>query len=128
MTAERYIDILEKSLLPFLGEVFPDGHKFLQDNNPKHTARLTQQWMEDNNVNWWKTPAESPDMNPIKCLWHEMKEHIRSEVKPMTKSELVQGITEFWATVDAAKCRKYIGYLKKVLPAVIEQKGAATGH
>ena len=45
----------------------------------------------------------------------------------MMKSECVQGITDFWATVDAAKCKKYIGHLKKVLPAVIGRIGLPLG-
>ena len=67
-------------------------------------------------------------MNPIENMWHELKEYIRREVKPRTKSELVQGISDFWATVDANMCKKYIGHLRKVLPKVIELDGAATGY
>ena len=128
MKADLYTDILGTTLLPFLRQTYPDNHKFMQDNDPKHTSRQAKQWMEENDVNWWRTPAESPDMNPIENLWHELKEYIRRVVKPKTKSELVQGISDFWATVDATKCRKYIGHLRKVLPRVIELDGAATGY
>lgn len=78
-------------------------------------------------MNWWKTPPESPDLNPIENLWHELKEFIRREVKPKVKQELIDGILEFWSTVDVAKCRKYIGHLQKVIPVVIENEGNATG-
>ena len=128
MKADMYTDILDATLLPFIQEMYPDGHKFMQDNDPKHTSRHAKQWIEDNGVNWWRTPAESPDMNPIENMWHELKEYIRREVKPRTKSELVQGISDFWVTVDVNKCRKYIGHLRKVLPKVIELDGAATGY
>lgn len=84
--------------------------------------------MKDNSINWWRTPAESPDLNPIENLWHELKEFIRREVKPKTKDELIQGIIQFWRTVDVAKCKKYIGHLRKVIPKVIELEGAATGY
>ena len=67
-------------------------------------------------------------MNPIENMWHELKEYICREVKPTTKNELVKGISDFWATVDAQKCQKYINHLRKVLPKVIEVDGAATGY
>ena len=41
--------------------------------------RAAQSFMREESVNWWKTPAESPDMNPIENLWHEGKEFLRRE-------------------------------------------------
>ena len=76
----------------------------------------------------YKTPPESPDCNPIENLWHELKEFLRREVKPRTKDELVQGILQFWDTVDVAKCTRYIRHLRKVLPRIIELNGDATGY
>ena len=122
------MEILEGTLLPFITAVYPEGHQFMQDNDPKHTSGYADEWMKDNRINWWKTPAESPDLNPIENLWHELKEYIRGEVKPKTKDELIGGILEFWRTVDVNKCQKYIGLLKKVIPKVIELEGAATGY
>ena len=81
MKADLYIDILGSALLPFICEVYPDGHKLcrttiqsivlvLLDNG----LTMDRQWIADN---WWRTPAESPDMNPIENMWHELKEYIR---------------------------------------------------
>lgn len=127
MTAPLYCDILQQTLLPFIQEKCPDS-RFMQDNDPKHTSRIAREFFMTNNINWWRTPAESPDMNPIENLWHELKEFIRREVKPRNKDELVNGITRFWATVDTYKCCRYINHLNKVLPAVIEKRGDATGY
>ena len=128
MNAVLYVEILKNTLLPFQNRVFPDGMRLMQDNDPKHTSKLARSWMEEEGVNWWKTPAESPDLNPIENLWHELKEYNRREVKPRTKEELVQGILKFWETVDLEKCRKYIKHLRKVIPKVIEKCGDATGY
>ena len=130
MDATLFCNILRWTLLPFLEQKFPPpaAHRFMQDNDPKHTSRTAQQFYKDVGINWWHTPPESPDMNPIENLWHEMKEYMRREVKPTNKAELVEGITQFWATVDIYKCCRYIRHLRKVLPKVIEKGGDATGY
>ena len=128
MDAVLYVQILQKTLLPFLHEVYPHGHRFMQDNDLKHTANLTTEFFQSHNVNWWRTSAESPDLNPIENLWHELKEYLRREVKPHTKEELVSGIQEFWGTVTPSKCARYIRHLRKVIPRVIAVQGAPTGY
>ena len=105
MNAALYGCILEKTLLPFIAEVYPDGHKLMQDNDPKHTSGYIQKFFDTRNIQWWKTPPESPDLNPIENLWHELKEYLRREVKPQTKDELITGIEQFWQTVDTTKCK-----------------------
>lgn len=130
MNAPLYCKILEKTLLPFIQEKFtpPNVHRFMQDNDPKHTSRAAKDFFESHDVNWWRTPPESPDMNPIENLWHELKEFLRREVKPRNKDELIEGIQSFWEDVDVFKCRRYIDHLKKVLPRVIEVNGEPTGY
>ena len=104
MDAPLYIDILRNTLLPFIAQKYPRGHRFMQDNDPKHTSRQATTFFSENGINWWKTAPESPDLNPVENVWHELKEYIRREVKPQSKDELIEGIKAFWKTVDTAKC------------------------
>ncbi len=128
MNAPGYVEILQQGLVPFLREKYPNHHQFMQDNDPKHTSKLAGEFFVAEGINWWKTRAESPDCNPIKNLWHELKEYLRREVKPKVKQELIDGIIEFWSTVNVAKCRKYIKHLRKVVPRIIELEGGPTGY
>ena len=123
-----FTEILDRTLVPFIEKEFPDSHRFMQDNDPKHTSIYARDFITENGINWWKTPAESPDLNPIENLWHELKEFSRREVKPRTKQELIDGILKFWETVSIEKCNRYINHLNKVIPKVIELEGAATGY
>ena len=65
----------------------------MQDNDPKHTLLYAKEWIDENEVNWWKTPAESPNLNLIENRWHELNRR-RSETKDQR-----QGIVEFLGTV-----------------------------
>ena len=104
MNAPLFISILRSTLLPFIKDIYPDGHRFIQDNNPKYCSKLAQKFYKEEGVNWWPTPPESPDMNPIVNLWHELKEYIRREVKCTSKAELIAGIKAFWETVTVKEC------------------------
>ena len=127
MNAQLFVSILDQTLVPFIREVYPDGHHFQQDNDPKHCSRLASRLYEDRGINWWPTPPESPDLNPIENLWHELKEYIRRVAKPKVKEECIAGINNFWDTVIVEKCERYIGHLRKVVPEVIKCEGGATG-
>jgi len=70
---------------------------------------------QSSNINWWIMPAESPNLNLIELLWHELKPH--------TKDELVNGIARFWQErIDTEKCSRYTGHLQSVLPIVFAVK------
>jgi len=129
MDADLFCNVLETTLVPFIRHKLPD-HRFMQDNDPKHTSRRAQAFFETENINWWRTPPESPDLNPIEDLWHELKFYLESKVKPRNKQELVDGIKKFWERkVTPEKCAKYIDHvLHKVVPAVVEARGAATKY
>ena len=129
MDADLFCNILETTLVPFIREKLPD-HRFMQDNDPKHTSRRAKAFFEEKNINWWRTPPESPDLNPIEDLWHELKFFLESKVKPRNKQELVHGIKKFLTKkVTPEKCAKYIDHvLHKAIPAVVEAQGAATKY
>ena len=123
MTATRFTDILDVGLVRFLAENYPDGRRFQQDNDPKHTSRYAQDYYARKGINWWKTPASSPDLNPIENVWGTMKAYLRNEYKPKTTTELKVAIRTFWKILKARKCQKYISHLQKVMPKVIDEAG-----
>ena len=89
---ELYVEFLDQTLLPFIRDVFPDGHRLMQDNDPKHVSKLAKNFLRTHNVNWWTTPPGSHDANPIKNLWHKLKEFIHREVKPCSSTSRSGGL------------------------------------
>lgn len=79
MNATKYGDILPASLLPFIKVCYSECHRLYQDNDPKHTSKYIQRFFESNHVNWWKSPAESPDLNLIEKVWDSMKTYLRDK-------------------------------------------------
>ncbi|RNA14700.1 Transposable element Tcb1 transposase, partial [Brachionus plicatilis] len=68
-----YKFILEKHLYPFLVEKFNCQCVLIQDNDSKHDSRLCVNYLTEKNINW--TPANSPDINVIELLWHDLKDY-----------------------------------------------------
>lgn len=128
MNADRYQKILEKSLIPFIDSCYPNHHRLQQDNDPKHTSHRIENFFEEKNITWWRTPPESPDLNPVENVWGSMKQYLRVHYKPRNLAELQQGIERFWQTLTPAVCQRYIGHLKKVIPKVIAVNGEPSGY
>ena len=51
MDAIHFSEILDASLVPFIAECFPDGHRFQMDNDPKHRSSHIEKYFERHNIN-----------------------------------------------------------------------------
>lgn len=99
MDAKKYISILQSALLPTIRdhEIDIDELILVQDNNPKHTAGLTEAWFETKGITTMDWPAHSPDMDPIEHVWNEVNCWLRKQGHvPSTKDELWKILEEEW--------------------------------
>uniref|UniRef100_A0A8C4SMH5 Transposase n=1 Tax=Erpetoichthys calabaricus TaxID=27687 RepID=A0A8C4SMH5_ERPCA len=128
MTAAMYRDILDENLLQSALELRL-GRRFIfqQDNNPKHTAKISKEWLQDNSVNVLELPSQSPDLNLVEHLWRDLKMAAHRRF-PSNLMELERCCKEEWMKLAKDRCAKLVASYSKRLEAVIAAKGASTKY
>lgn len=131
MDAEQYVAILEQGLLQSIKDSgIPEGDIiFQQDNDPKHTSRRAQSWLEEQEINLLDWPAQSPDLNPIEHTWNHLKRCLSGyESAPTGVHQLWERVVEEWGKIDEEQCQKWIESMPRRIEAVIKAKGAHTKY
>ncbi len=74
-----------------------------------------------------KGPSQSPDLNPIKNLWRELKLRV-AQRQPQNLKDLEKTCMEEWAKIPAAVCANLVKNYRKRLTSVSVNKGFCTKH
>lgn len=109
LTAARYIDEILRPHLRQSAEKMGilDSFKYYEDNDPKHKARDTQEWLLYNVPKILHPPPQSPDLNPIENLWDELDHRVHT-TPVSNQKELRNRLQEEWSKISGETLRKYI--------------------
>jgi transposase len=119
-----YIYILSRHL--------PQGNrrpwKFMQDNAPMHTAKLTKEWLTANLKDWEKEwPPNSPDLNPIENIWAMVSQYVYQE--PINNvAELEERVREGIDSISDQAIQNVILSMNTRLSQVVRNKGDVTKY
>ncbi|KAK6308672.1 hypothetical protein J4Q44_G00201350 [Coregonus suidteri] len=113
MDGAMYREILANNLLPSVRALkMGRGWVFQHDNDPKHTARATKEWLRKKYLKVLEWPSQSPDLNPIEHLWRELKVRI-AQRQPRNLKDLEKVCMEEWAKIPAAVCANLVKTYRK---------------
>lgn len=98
-----------------------------QDNDPKHTSNSTKKWLQQHRIRLLEWPSQSPDLNPIEMLWHDLKRAIHTR-HPKNIATLKQFCEEEWSKITPDRCAGLICNYRKRLVEVIAAKGGSTSY
>ncbi|UYV61902.1 hypothetical protein LAZ67_1007025 [Cordylochernes scorpioides] len=120
MTAQRYVDdVLRPVTLPYLQGV-PNA-LYQQDNARPHTARISQQALQDVQMLPW--PPYSPDLSPIEHVWDIIGRRLHALPQPRSEDELWQMVEREWRAISQNAIRTLIDSLPRRVAACIAVRG-----
>jgi len=131
LNARRYIEeIVQPVVLPTRERIGPRRFMLQQDGATAHTARITLDYLGENDVGVLDWTAKMPDMSPIEhvcdMIGRELYRH--DDVPPRNIAHLRERIKEIWNGLDQAKINDLIESMPRRCRALVESNGCATSY
>ncbi len=98
---------------------------FQHDNDPKHTANATNEWLKKKHIKVLEWPSPFPDLHHIKNLWRELKVRV-SKRQPRNLNYLERICKEEWTKIPPEMSTNLVAHYKKHLTSELNTKGFCT--
>ena len=121
-----YHSILQRHAIPSGIRLVGQGFILQQDNDPKHTSRLCQNYLrrkeQDGRLQIMEWPAQSPDLNPIELVWDELDRRVKAK-QPTSATHLWELLQQCWEELSEQYLISIVERMPRVCSAVISAKG-----
>ena len=131
LTAQAYINnVLNPTLLPLIAQQGGVNRLvFQQDNATPHTARVTQQFLQQNGVTVMPWPALSPDMNCIEHIWDILGRKVDAHRPTVqTRQQLIAALQLYWHNLPQREVRHLVYSMPRRLRELLANRGGHTRY
>ena len=102
---------------------------FQQDNATPHTARITRQFLANNNINVMQWPAVSPVVSPIEHTRDELARRVHNHlVQPENLQKLEAALLREWDNIPMETVSNLIHSMRRRCVATLTANGGHTRY
>ena len=129
LNAVRYRGEIQSPIVLLFISRHGNRHTFQQDNARCHIARLSIQFLAQNNIDVLPWPALSPDLSPIEQFWDEMDRRVRRrQPQPQSTQQLRNALLQEWNSIPQGFIQLLIGSMRRRCQAVVNARGGHTRY
>jgi hypothetical protein len=132
MMGEKYRSILKHHMAPHYKEMKQQhGVNFIfqHDNDPKHTSRVAQNYLQNQQYEVLDWSSQSPDMNPIENLWQLVKKGLYDRIdRASSLDDLFELVKEEWEKIPLVEMQKLVHSMPRRCKAVLKSNGGSTKY
>ena len=131
MNAEKYRQILIHHAVPSGRRLVGPNFIFQHDNDPKHTAKKVNDYLQrkenQGQLQLMEWPPQSPDLNIIEAVWNYL-DRKKQENQPTTSEELWDVLRDAWNNIPGDFLQKLQDSIPYRIDVVLKEKGSHTKY
>ena len=124
VTAESYVNMLERDFFDVMDYNLPDDVIWMHDNAPAHRASYTREFFQRKGMEVLQWPARSPDLNPIENVWGILSQRLYCDGRTYhNTTELWEAVSVEWHQIGQETIQNLYNSMPRRMMDVLEANG-----